>query len=385
MSKYLDELLRAKTALRAKYRQISQGAIAQESFLKSTFEPITRPLNTLIERSGEFKDIEQPTPIRTKKRVKGVKTKKKRKQRIVTPLVSIKNEPVSAPEFLTENDFYEYEPQENDQEVTFDPPKTSSTPNKDPFSSSILNQTTVDVARTHTPKFATPQMGEKNIADLETTAIREQAKTPQGQKDMQEILSQFPLHAQKYIAYLTLGAADSGIDENTLDAHYGPRVAGTSGVNLGSKNIKFEGNYVYLGDNLKARGTKGFYDLLFLKDPKNYTQSDLANYEEFIRKSNVAYSGYSPFRQINRYGGSKYAKFIKNIYPPKGKGEVELPAVQLARDFDINSVVGQIYDPNVLVNGLKVYLSSYNAGNLNLYATIDAVIRRLKNLGYIQG
>ncbi|KAF6214329.1 hypothetical protein GE061_009069 [Apolygus lucorum] len=164
-------------------------------------------------------------------------------------------------------------------------------------------------------------MGEKNIADLETTAIREQAKTPQGQKDMQEILSQFPLHAQKYIAYLTLGAADSGIDENTLDAHYGPRVAGTSGVNLGSKNIKFEGNYVYLGDNLKARGTKGFYDLLFLKDPKNYTQSDLANYEEFIRKSNVAYSGYSPFRQINRYGGSKYAKFIKNIYPPKGKGE----------------------------------------------------------------
>ncbi|KAF6209328.1 hypothetical protein GE061_015075 [Apolygus lucorum] len=164
-------------------------------------------------------------------------------------------------------------------------------------------------------------MGEKNIADLETTAIREQAKTPQGQKDMQEMLSQFPLHAQKYIAYLTLGAADSGIDENTLDAHYGPRVAGTSGVNLGSKNIKFEGNYVYLGDNLKARGTKGFYDLLFLKDPKNYTQSDLANYEEFIRKSNVAYSGYSPFRQINRYGGSKYAKFIKNIYPPKGKGE----------------------------------------------------------------
>lgn len=404
MERVSDELLQAKKALQTKYRQIANFQNDQAAILQTTFEPITTPLKQLVDKtSTDWKD-EEFVPKKPRRKMKGFKIPRRVKEitRENWKRKFVKSEPRSIPNFISDGDYLTYDPEENvrattsnaydqEEETDFGPAQTSTPQriddlSRDPFrESALMNQTTVQAAETpgESTQVPTAQMGEKNLAALETSQVRDQARTPTGRKELNEFLKRFPPHARKYISYLTLGKSESSLDVSKLDKNYGPRVMGTSGVFLGSLPLKFEHDDIILGGNTRARGTEGMYNLLFLQNPQKYTPDDLMAYQDFIMKSNVARHGYSSVREVNRFGGIKYSKFIRPIYPSKtGRGII--PPVQLATKNTLpESAIRDLTNPNLLTNGLRLYISSYEAGNLHLRTIIDSIISRLKELGYI--
>ncbi|ORP58138.1 hypothetical protein, partial [Vibrio cholerae] len=77
---------------------------------------------------------------------------------------------------------------------------------------------------------------------------------------------------------------------NIADTTYGIRRDGNR-FYIGNKEVEIANDDISIGDQV-YKGTKGLWELLTLKEPSNYTQSDLDTYKEILVLTSAHLKGY---------------------------------------------------------------------------------------------
>ena len=126
---------------------------------------------------------------------------------------------------------------------------------------------------------------------------------------------QFGLIASKYLSkYLSHDA--------TVDKTYGVRSENNK-FYIGNKEVEIANDDVTIGEKTFI-GTDGLWQLLTLKDPKDYTPEDLANYKEILLITNAHKKSYEANQAISSNKGNKYKTIIKPMFTSTGEGLKEV-------------------------------------------------------------
>jgi hypothetical protein len=160
---------------------------------------------------------------------------------------------------------------------------------------------------------------------------------------------------------------------SSLDKSYGIRSDGKRWL-LGDSSVKVKHDKLLIKDNV-YKGTKGLYELLFLKnpDPTIFTSNDLATYKEMLLRTNAHKQGFDQSRKINSNKGTKYNNIIKDLLSKTGTG------------VNLNSVRYEYWDdPNELVDRLRLLVASKQAGNNSVGNEILSIIEELREAGIIE-
>ena len=81
-------------------------------------------------------------------------------------------------------------------------------------------------------------------------------------------------------------------------------------------------------DNIKYSGTPGLYKLLFKKEPKGYTKTDLDNYMDILSRTNAYRRNFDPNEQVQGNASPKYITIIGPYLQKQGitKSKIANPA-----------------------------------------------------------
>lgn len=143
---------------------------------------------------------------------------------------------------------------------------------------------------------------------------------------------------------------------------------------IGNKEVEIANDDISIGDKI-FKGSKGLWELLTLKSPKDYTDKDLESYKEILEATNAHLKGYQQDAPISGNRHYKYTNIIKPLFKVGGSGVREVT----------NNKVDYIYwdDPNELVDRLRLLWLSRQAGNTGVNNEIDSIIEELRECGII--
>ena len=144
---------------------------------------------------------------------------------------------------------------------------------------------------------------------------------------------------------------------------------------IGNKHVIVKNNDIIItktGEILE--GTKGLWELIMSKDPKNFTDMDYDNYKYLITMSNVLHRGDNPKNPYPKASGSYKWKFLLGpiwfgLKPKKeqeGSGVVVIPS-----------------DPNALLERLDLLLASQEAGHTGVRNELVSICDELKRQGVL--
>lgn len=171
--------------------------------------------------------------------------------------------------------------------------------------------------------------------------------------------------------------------EDKFDLKYGVRFdLTTNKFAIGNKELDFAGEDVIIHDGknkITYRGTPGFYELIFKKEPSGYTKADETNFADILRRTNAHKKNYDSSEQVSGNAGKKYKKIIQPLMmrnttsipksSRKGAGLLQL------NNKKIEFVPYK--DPNILVDRLKTLIASQMAGHTghvnDIIYTVDAL------------
>lgn len=109
---------------------------------------------------------------------------------------------------------------------------------------------------------------------------------------------------------------------NTKDQHFSNKYDHVFGIKydsndnklkLGAEEIKIQGKDIIINGK-SFNGTSGLYNLLFLKDPKNFTKNDNVHYISLLKLSKVIYLNNDPTQRIKGNASKKYTDVIKPFF-----------------------------------------------------------------------
>lgn len=205
------------------------------------------------------------------------------------------------------------------------------------------------------------------------SVLEDMMSTPAGIEYVQTMLNQYGPLASKY---MTLYVAD----DKTIDKSYHGLKYVDNEWKFGNKtfNVDEEDN-IYI-DGKKHEGTRGLFELIFVKDPdKNIvSQSDYDTYLEILKSASVLKRRYNP---VGPAQGSRTKKYMTIIAPhlrtKSGTG--------LVKHYNKN-VPDLMYwdDPNELVERLMLLVASRDAGHSNHDNEILSIQEELRESGYIE-
>ena len=229
--------------------------------------------------------------------------------------------------------------------------------------------------------------GEKNISKMEKSQMEAETSTSEGQRHLEWFLRNAPPYARHYYNFLATGKWDNPSEE--IDRDYGPIVQGSQGVTLGNTNMTFDRNNLYF-NGIPYKSTPGLYRLLFLKNPRDYTHTDLQMYSDIMKQTSAAHYAYNPHLRVRRIG-LKHANIIKHIYPIKrgmgkkkeGSGLSQFLDQYRSSDNDDQSMNYSKMHPDDIVKRLELILAGISAGNHRLQRTANSLINELISRGYI--
>ena len=159
---------------------------------------------------------------------------------------------------------------------------------------------------------------------------------------------------------------------------------------IGNKEVNIEDNDIKV-DNTIFEGTKGFWELVTSKDPKNYTDEDLNKYQQLVILTNTAYQGNDPTQNKPKSSASKkWKNIIKPIWEAikeQEKAEVEYKEFE-EPDDPKPSTSGEGLkilpsDPNALIDRFDLLFSSKKAGHTGVKNEIVSILDELKRQGVI--
>jgi hypothetical protein len=175
---------------------------------------------------------------------------------------------------------------------------------------------------------------------------------------------------------------------------------------LGIANITFDDNDFTVLDRA-YRGSKGLYQLLFLKEPTKFTQLDLSDYKDILKITRAHYQDYGAGRLMVRRG-TKYMKVIKNLFPPRNNARRRADTVGgrgYKRISSRKSVLSTVNDKewkrisatsqprieyvrwdsvNELVDRLRLLYAAKMAGNTSVHNEIISIIEELREANVVK-
>lgn len=199
--------------------------------------------------------------------------------------------------------------------------------------------------------------------------------------DFNEYINQYPLLTRSYIKELYKR-------NKNYDDTYGVRFDDkTNKLYIGNTELRI-GTNAGIGVGKKMyTGSKGLYDLLFLKNPKDYNDNDLSDYKEILETSSAHKRNYNPASQFNGSRSSKYTNIIKPLFNDGDSLETKPPTGSGISNMIYNEKpIEYVYwdDVNELVDRLRLLNASKLAGNSDSHDNeILAIISELREAGII--
>ena len=193
---------------------------------------------------------------------------------------------------------------------------------------------------------------------------------------------------------LAVDALLQAFTKNNIDLTYGI-YAKDGKFKIGSKEANIEDNDIKV-DDIIFEGTKGFWELVTLKNPKpeNYNNEDLSKYQRLVILTNTAYQNNNPNQNKPK---SSVSKKWKNIIKPIWeaiKQQKENEDEDKYEEFTdegtdpqpVTSGTGLKIlpsDPNALINRFDLLFSSKKAGHTGVKNEIVSILDELKRQGVI--
>lgn len=161
------------------------------------------------------------------------------------------------------------------------------------------------------------------------------------------------------------------------DATYGIRKYRQSYM-IGKNVVKFDSGNLYVKKQSFTL-TNGLKNLLFLKEPSGFSESDLQAYKDILNLTKI--SGKYSLKRANQT--SKDSKFVKIIQPLYIDGSgIQLDFMRENRKKKIEYTYWD--DPNELVERLMLLISSQQAGHTGHDNEIISIIEELREADIIE-
>ena len=146
---------------------------------------------------------------------------------------------------------------------------------------------------------------------------------------------------------------------------------------IGDRHVIIEDNNIIFPNDETIKPTRGLWDLITSKNPKNYTDEDYNKYKYLMLKTNAIHKGNNPYniRAKGNYKGGKWKNIVSPIWQEimknmgeeyKGKGVVVIPS-----------------DPNALLERLDLLLASQKAGHTGVRNELVSICDELKRQGVL--
>ena len=146
---------------------------------------------------------------------------------------------------------------------------------------------------------------------------------------------------------------------------------------IGDRHVIIEDNNIIFPNDETIKPTRGLWDLITSKNPKNYTDEDYNKYKYLMLKTNAIHKGNNPYniRAKGNYKGGKWKNIVSPIWKEimksmgeeyKGKGVVVIPS-----------------DPNALLERLDLLLASQKAGHTGVRNELVSICDELKRQGVL--
>lgn len=200
-----------------------------------------------------------------------------------------------------------------------------------------------------------------------------------------EYLDAYPKIARSYIDGFLHDSKNKFYDKT-----YGIRHdAQTEKWLLGKSVVNFESKSGNIKINDKTyNGTNGLYELLFMKQPENYTADDIKNYQDILKSTNVHKRDYDPKGQLRGTNQTKYLEIIRPLVQEKLETRRRLNTYS-GCGIDLlkynSKPIEYIYwdDPNELVDRLRLLIAEKSAGNTSHDNEIISILNELKEEGVV--
>ncbi|XP_071057314.1 uncharacterized protein [Onthophagus taurus] len=191
----------------------------------------------------------------------------------------------------------------------------------------------------------------------------------------------FFLYLEQFAADPTLRVINKGVRVNILTDKY---YIGDSEISFSSKT-----NDITIA-NKTYKDTKGLYELIFKREPEQFTSDDQKNYVEILKTTAALNKNQDKSKQIMGDKSDKYRQIIAPVLNAT-EGVVRRSRVKsvpvrmrtgegLMQQHYNNQRSNFIYwdDPNELVNRLKLLIASQLAGNTSHGNEINSIIEELR-------
>ena len=180
----------------------------------------------------------------------------------------------------------------------------------------------------------------------------------------------------------------AGAKSKNLDFTYGPKadLTTTGGYLIGDKKIKFDKN----NDDIELEGidapfkaTRGLYELIFMRKPRDYTRNDLVNYKTILETSKAHKKRDG---KVISSKADKYKKVISKLFPSKRGGSIMDDDDDDASMLVTNNKIDYVHwiDPNLLVDRYVLCKAAYAAGNKSVLNEIRSIENELRRTHHIR-
>ena len=146
---------------------------------------------------------------------------------------------------------------------------------------------------------------------------------------------------------------------------------------IGDRHVIIEDNNIIFPNDETIKTTRGLWDLITSKNPKNYTDEDYDKYKYLLIKTNAIHKKNNPYN-IRAKGNYKGAKW-KNIVSPIWKEIMK----NMGEEYEGEGVVVIPSDPNALLERLDLLLASQKAGHTGVRNELVSICDELKRQGVL--
>ena len=198
---------------------------------------------------------------------------------------------------------------------------------------------------------------------------------------------------------LAVNALLEAFTKKSIDLSFGI-YAQNGKFKIGNKEVKIEDNDITVKDDggnilQTFEGTKGFWELVTSKDPKEYTEEDLSKYQQLVILTNSAYRGNDPkLNKPKSSGSNKWKNIISPIWGAIKKQEkAEAEYIEFEEPDDPQPGTSGVIpgsglflpsDPNALIDRFDLLFSSKKAGHTGVRNEIISILDELKRQGVIK-
>lgn len=383
--KIAKQIAKTSESIRKKHRALKTGRIDEDIALERRFKPIVEPLKQIAEHAAGEESIKREANAATSvKREADAATSVKRAE--TDAATSVKRAETNAATSIKRKKERVDSDSEDDDKWFRVASTPTQTPRKKQKKWNVALPTLSSVSAIEPPADASMEQptvlpreeifASTPLSLLETT-VRESMRS---RRSRDALHSQLGPLGQKYMD-LFLGQDRKREIDHSNGIYFGD----DGRLMLGDKQFDLEKDDAILVDNVRYRGTRGLYELIFMKKPDRQfiTLPDNMTYKSIIMATNLYNRAYKEGERIRGNRGTKYTEFIKPLISEhlKRRKGLGLPVAMTLTDNEIDYVHWD--DPNELVDRLRLLDASRRAGNNAHDNEILSIVEELREAGII--